>query len=786
MTPISLLIDAAAKATVVLLAAWLISLPLRRASASLRATLWSAAFGALLALPVLIVALPAWRTPLLPERAWHVAPEPKPLPAAPLVASPPAVAASGAGPALPSSTSHVEHTPRARDAGALPEESRSATDWLSLAPGLWLTGFLLVLGWYAVGQLRAWRIVRRARHAAAPAWDELVGSLRARLGMRRRAKVLYGDETSVPLTWGLTRDVILIPAAADGWTRRERESVLLHELTHVRRRDCPLQLASQLACAVYWFHPAVWYAAARLRTERERACDDAVLSTGGDAHEYAAHLVRLARDARALPAGAIAMARRSQLEGRLLSILDSRVDRSTAGRRTVRRIAVAAVALVAPLAALRAPDATAMALVPAVEAPPVLTLLPAAPPLEERRATRRPSSADEDEAARVTSTAIEAADSVIVAPNLAAPLAERWAWALREGARRGAEVWIGYGIVTDDARTQGMISDSEPLSLSDRLTRGPALGRILRDASGASPGDKAIVLLVRPRSGELRRVRVWTTTLNLRLESRPLFWLGTVTDAESVPHLRALYDRAANDRLRETLVHGVAVHRTEALVLPFLQQVLGGNASTDVREQAAEGLGFHDGTDSMRLLVTLAREDRSPEVRREAAEAIGMLRRPDAADTLVALAGTARDIDVRTEATEALGEVDDPRAEVLLEQIAFAENHEDVLREAAEALGELDGAQGMTSLEKIVRTHPRREVRAEGVEGLAGKPERSALPLLRWAAFEDSSEMVQAEAIETLGDIASAGAREILREVIQRHPSSRMRAEAEETLGDSR
>jgi beta-lactamase regulating signal transducer with metallopeptidase domain/HEAT repeat protein len=784
-----LLIDAAAKATVVLLAAWLISLPLRRSSASLRAALWSAAFGALLALPLLIAALPAWRTPLLPERAWQLAPQRTPSPAASPTVPPPAAPAAAAGFSSPSALSSIEHAPQAGRVGVVPDESRRATDWLSLAPRIWLAGFLLVLAWYGVGQLRAWRMVRRARDAA-PAWDELVHSLGARLGMRRRARVRYGEETSVPLTWGFRRDVILVPTTAEGWTRREREPVLLHELAHVRRRDCPLQLGSQLACAMYWFHPAIWYAAAQLRTERERACDDAVLTTGGDAHDYAAQLVRLARDARGFPSGAIAMARRSQLEGRLLSILDSRVDRRTTGRGTARRIGVAALALVAPLSALRPSGVTGMPLAPMVEAVPVMASAPPeasiGTPPPPPPPTPRATSPGDGMAGPPSPATIQAADSVIVAPNLAAPFAERWAWALREGARRGAEVWIGHGIITGDARTQGMISDSEQRSLDELLTQGPALGRILRDASGASPGDNAIVLLVRPATGELLRARVWTTTLNMRRDSRPLLWLGTVSDAESVAHLRALYDRASNDRLREALVEGVAIHDTESLVLPFLQQVLDGNASTDVREEAAEGLGFHDGNDSLRLLVTLARGDRSPEVRREAAEAIGMLRRPDAADTLVALAGTARDIEVRLEATEALGEVEDPRAEALLERIAFSDNHEDVLREAAEALGELDGAQGMAALEKVVRTHPRREVRAEGVESLAGKPERAVLPLLRWAAFEDSSERVQAEAIETLGEIASAGAREILRDVIQRHPSSRMRAEAEETLGDSR
>lgn len=67
------LLDVALKATLILLVAAVLALVLRRTSAALRSLLWSATFGALLALPLLLATLPAWRSPLVPDVGWRSA-----------------------------------------------------------------------------------------------------------------------------------------------------------------------------------------------------------------------------------------------------------------------------------------------------------------------------------------------------------------------------------------------------------------------------------------------------------------------------------------------------------------------------------------------------------------------------------------------------------------------------------------------------------------------------------------------------------------------------------------
>ncbi|MBZ5523689.1 MAG: hypothetical protein LAP21_15755 [Acidobacteriia bacterium] len=72
--------------------------------------------------------------------------------------------------------------------------------------------------------------------------------------------------------------------------------VLWHELVHVRRRDYLWAVASDLICSLLFFHPAVWQARARMRAERELACDQAVIAANPEARaDYAESLTRFAR-----------------------------------------------------------------------------------------------------------------------------------------------------------------------------------------------------------------------------------------------------------------------------------------------------------------------------------------------------------------------------------------------------------------------------------------------------------------------------------------------------------
>lgn len=98
-----------------------------------------------------------------------------------------------------------------------------------------------------------------------------------------------------PLSWGFWSPRILLPEHAVDWPEDQRRAVLLHELGHARRRDVFTQTLAAVSCAVFWFNPLVWLAAARMRAERERACDDLVLQSGVGSTSYAQCLLDLAR-----------------------------------------------------------------------------------------------------------------------------------------------------------------------------------------------------------------------------------------------------------------------------------------------------------------------------------------------------------------------------------------------------------------------------------------------------------------------------------------------------------
>ena len=196
-----------------------------------------------------------------------------------------------------------------------------------------------------------------------PEWQRVVEQIASDLGIARRVRLLRSNHAAMPATWGVLNPVVLLPADATEWDEDRRRVVLLHELAHVKRSDCLTQLVAQLCCAIYWFHPGVWYTARRVREERELACDEHVLGAGVNACDYAAHLLEVARMCRA-PSGAvvaIAMARSSQLEGRLRAILEDRVGSQWRASRRTRKLAVASLALVTlPLAAMRPVNSTSL------------------------------------------------------------------------------------------------------------------------------------------------------------------------------------------------------------------------------------------------------------------------------------------------------------------------------------------------------------------------------------------------------------------------------------------
>jgi TonB family protein len=164
------------------------------------------------------------------------------------------------------------------------------------------------------------------------------------------------SQLAMPLTWGLFRPVIVLPSGAEHWPEDRRRVVLSHELAHIARHDWLLQICAELVRALYWFHPLAWLAAARLRQESERACDDAVLRIGIAPSLYASQLLDLARtlenSGRAWST-ALAIARPSNLERRFAAMLNPSINRSRLSVKTKLLVPFLALCFLLPLAALR-------------------------------------------------------------------------------------------------------------------------------------------------------------------------------------------------------------------------------------------------------------------------------------------------------------------------------------------------------------------------------------------------------------------------------------------------
>ena len=99
--------------------------------------------------------------------------------------------------------------------------------------------------------------------------------LRALTRGRRTPKLIVSDYAATPMLIGIFRPMIVLPNRE--YTGRQMQSILLHELTHMRRFDVAVKWLSLFACAVHWFNPLVWISKQQIDRVCELSCDEAVI-----------------------------------------------------------------------------------------------------------------------------------------------------------------------------------------------------------------------------------------------------------------------------------------------------------------------------------------------------------------------------------------------------------------------------------------------------------------------------------------------------------------------------
>jgi beta-lactamase regulating signal transducer with metallopeptidase domain len=141
-------------------------------------------------------------------------------------------------------------------------------------------------------------------------------------------QVTFTGSRQTPAVDGVLRPRILLPVGIDRvLSAHELEAVLVHELTHVRRRDNLIRLVQELALCLLWFHPFVWITTSRVALYRELSCDDSVIQCARGADLIAA-LAKLANPAPEW-----------LLQANASSFLSHRLARLAAEPQTMRRTA---------------------------------------------------------------------------------------------------------------------------------------------------------------------------------------------------------------------------------------------------------------------------------------------------------------------------------------------------------------------------------------------------------------------------------------------------------------
>jgi beta-lactamase regulating signal transducer with metallopeptidase domain len=333
-------LELVARTSAVLISASILAALLRRAAPSTRHLVWHISIVVVLLAPAIMALAPTITVPGVPQ---------------------------------------VPEVPTGVVLNALPSSAEPATqpsDAFGTLGTVGTTGTVAVLGWFAFCWMLSGFSVLRESKAAPEAWVNEARIVANRLGLKSPIAVRQLRRDASPHVAGFFTSVVMMPPSALSWAAEARQAALVHELTHIKRGDRRTQAIAQLACAIYWFNPLVWYASAGLARERERACDDEVLRFGAKPSAYATLLLDLARKPGSAwtPATALSMARPSAIEGRLLSILAEAVRtprRSTrwlvgAGIVTITTAILGAQAAPQPLPAV--PQAKPRAIV----APPIV------------------------------------------------------------------------------------------------------------------------------------------------------------------------------------------------------------------------------------------------------------------------------------------------------------------------------------------------------------------------------------------------------------------------------
>jgi bla regulator protein BlaR1 len=200
---------------------------------------------------------------------------------------------------------------------------------------VWGFGFLGISGAWWI----RWRRIRDAVHAGLP------------LPLEIPVPAICSPVLVEPAIFGVVRPVLLLPEGIfDRLTPAQLDSIVAHELCHVRHRDNFMAAVHMFVETVFWFHPLVWWVGKHIVAERERACDEEVLRLGSDPRIYAEGILNVCKFYFEAPVVCVSGVTGSDLKKRIGQIMAHRVGRELDPMRKSLLMALGIIAVLGPIA----------------------------------------------------------------------------------------------------------------------------------------------------------------------------------------------------------------------------------------------------------------------------------------------------------------------------------------------------------------------------------------------------------------------------------------------------
>jgi HEAT repeat protein len=425
----------------------------------------------------------------------------------------------------------------------------------------------------------------------------------------------------------------------------------------------------RVACAVYWFHPLVWTAAKRLRSESERACDDLAISCGARATDYAEHLLDIVTSVRrdSTPSVALAMARRKEFEGRMLAILDPELRHSSPSRRQSAAL-IGSLALISIVVGAAAPARRVQNPTPSAE-------------------TRRVKDAD-----------LAQKHEPQVYPD---------SREIINGSKTHTSTQFKQNQQTTTTLSENIAAAvGTAVSTSVSSVVSPVVSSVVNSAVNAAVNSSSAM-----SSSKLRQILSADAQKGGKDDERPVL-LAKILATEASPQLRRI------------AAWGLADYAERQVAAEALAAALRRDADPSVREMAAWSLAdANRSSTATEALAAALRGDADPLVRARAAWALGSVGGRAASDPLAAALSDAN-VEVRKRAAWGLGNADLRQAPPAL--IALLRDPSKDMRElAAWALYQIEDPAAIPALDAALRSESSKNLQIAYIRALAATGERS-------------------------------------------------------------